>query len=1746
MPSPAPNTYPFDGSGTVSTNLVQNEIHTLTVINYRDYHYLIPDFAPFYAESLVLEFRAGPADPFVALTEGIDYYPALQFIGASRATGKPVYGAISFNNLSLTGQVRIGYQTVGGEWTLDVPKLTELTANIIYNPRTTTWENVINPPNHFPPVAHSWELDDMVGQQEVLSALHDIEQAILGRSSEASLLNHITNYNNPHRVTKVQVGLGRVQNYAPATIAECIAAQSSQLYVTPIGLKAFFDSLGLDRALQFVSLQEVVDKVPVAKILTFDLFLEYMKLYGGDGGGSGTQPGATTPLITYPTDQATYVAGQFFKNTTFIDTTPGTVNRVITLTGTGTHQIPLGTGSVKITGRGALGGFSTPQFVTKTEVLSGNGAGTFTVPAGGNILIIRGQGAAGTSGRTRKYSLDTASLFFDILSTNDAQLQIVGVPAINSVTPVSNLLFGNVFTVSVNVTINFIYAGSVPKSLTRVFNYNFVENDDGSTHGAPASATGNGNFWNIAANGELTNDHENLTFSHISTDLIPFSGSPSDLNLTIRTGFELNRQTGNEVLAGASVTTTINNAVRKYAGSDSVSSPVDRTDTIPTEQTTSTIISYNSPANTVLEITYQDYNAAGTWEITKYYSTKITNPTTGTSALIQDNDGSIVALPSTSTGDWMSTRTSIVLQPTASITTAYALQLVAASSNSTRRVFEYKYMLSGTEVIIRVVSELTTGSGGTSRGADAVITLLGRTETYFGSPDNNTVPQIRTDEIILNNAANTTVTYNCPTGTSVVLNYNEPNATQPITHADTRWEISTSSNFDAINIVEGTLIGKGNSFTLTQWKPTSSNVLVNNTTYYVRAKWFRSDGSESAWSDTRQFTYSSGVVNPPRDTELSRFCKGVDQWGTFADGTGGSYEKEISKNSVACGFVTPPPPVTPGVVLVEATAISSLSTIPQGSTSTVTVTLRNTVPGRSYNVEYLYKKSTDPDSSYTVSSVPALTRTVTGDASGATTILTFPLAHDGLTSGAYNGKFKFTDALTPANTVTSNAITVTFVGGVTTISNLVFSMDKSILYQGDVLTKTIKFDTTSLNKTFSITYYQKPSNTSDWASFNNPANTASVTATSASVNVKMTDQYNVLVPVTLTYDYKVVITDTSNSLNTATSNIVTLTRTGVTGSGGDLTISSSDTDLYAGENERITVNVTNGPTNGITVTADIYQLPQSMIVPLNTDGSVNITSIGGYKIGNVSIPVNTSGTGSAFVDNYVNSVGNSSTATSHAAGTFRTFAYSTGTYLNKKKSNEIFRTFNMTAVSNSKVTVSASPTSVNVGQSASIQVNLTGFPTGVSNSASYTVKLYYTPVGGTRTSFPVNQTVTVNSSGNGTTNFSYSNDGRTPPGNYVLEASVFDNTGAQVATPGGNTPGNIMVNRNTTISFTSTLGAAPVVTTAMDEKLTITLSGGPVNQTVSCAARARYISGNSAGVNTSQDYDTPFSITTDSNGNGTTIINAGNPGGLIPIPSVWSRKMVILSTGQVSSDMTARFVDLYDSISCTISSNVGGVAIASIPPSTPESIIIGILNAQPNTSIQMYARARYVSGNSSGVDVNRDYDTACTIQTNSYGNGTVTIPAGNSGGVIPYPSRWKRTAVHVASGKVSDAIYVDYTPDAGAVPQEALYKDVPLQSVNTNATIRSAGVARQANGDFHFNVGGNPTPYNVAFLSRPLNPGEDFYTNQHLVVKFVTGYVWQNANNYAAGSTNSIDKLTVQEYNQIQAAVVLNASNTFP
>lgn len=198
--------YPFDPTGTASTNRVTGELQALTGAGDRDYYTVIPDATPFYAESMQLSVRTLQGD-LVPLYEGIDYNLSHNFIGASRATSKPVYASITMLNRDLKGTLVFrSYQTVGGPWTISPAKASEILGNLVYNPRTIAWEQVAGYPSIFPPIPHEWNLVDMVGMAQIQESLSAIQEAILQQAT-SEVTQHIHDKaTNPHGITPGMIG----------------------------------------------------------------------------------------------------------------------------------------------------------------------------------------------------------------------------------------------------------------------------------------------------------------------------------------------------------------------------------------------------------------------------------------------------------------------------------------------------------------------------------------------------------------------------------------------------------------------------------------------------------------------------------------------------------------------------------------------------------------------------------------------------------------------------------------------------------------------------------------------------------------------------------------------------------------------------------------------------------------------------------------------------------------------------------------------------------------------------------------------------------------------------------------------------------------------------------------------------------------------------------------------------------------------------------------------------------------------------------------------------------------------------------------------------------------------------------------------------------------------------------------------------------------------------------------------------
>lgn len=232
--------YPFDPDGTAATNLV-HEQQTIESNGVFDYFYIIPKAAPFYAgDSLKLTLYPGGR----TLVEGKDYNLGYHFMDASHTIGLPVYGAITFYDRTMKGIVDMEYQTLGGTWTLDEATIAEILANEIRNPRITSWETIVELPERFPVINHKFDIDDFVGMSEVEDQLAGIKEAILAKGAGA-IEQHIANKNNPHEVTKAQVGLGLVDNFPTAAIAEAQSGTANNRFMTPLRTRQAIEAVAI-------------------------------------------------------------------------------------------------------------------------------------------------------------------------------------------------------------------------------------------------------------------------------------------------------------------------------------------------------------------------------------------------------------------------------------------------------------------------------------------------------------------------------------------------------------------------------------------------------------------------------------------------------------------------------------------------------------------------------------------------------------------------------------------------------------------------------------------------------------------------------------------------------------------------------------------------------------------------------------------------------------------------------------------------------------------------------------------------------------------------------------------------------------------------------------------------------------------------------------------------------------------------------------------------------------------------------------------------------------------------------------------------------------------------------------------------------------------------------------------------------------------------------------------------------------
>lgn len=243
--------YPEDPTGVNPNNLVINEPHDLGSGRNRAF---VPNYGAYFTASMIVTEAATGR----VLTKGTHYIAAQLQQEATLAMDKEICAVVVITDPLVQDQLLFTYQVVGGVFSTSVSALQKMIEDLDLDERAVEWGAIIGKPTAFPPAPHLHDIGDLYGFEYLVEALDALRNAILIgdeaahdelrqyiryedgllRASIAELKGqfdaHANDFNNPHKTTKAQVGLGSVEDYAISTTPEAQAGTSNAKYMTPL------------------------------------------------------------------------------------------------------------------------------------------------------------------------------------------------------------------------------------------------------------------------------------------------------------------------------------------------------------------------------------------------------------------------------------------------------------------------------------------------------------------------------------------------------------------------------------------------------------------------------------------------------------------------------------------------------------------------------------------------------------------------------------------------------------------------------------------------------------------------------------------------------------------------------------------------------------------------------------------------------------------------------------------------------------------------------------------------------------------------------------------------------------------------------------------------------------------------------------------------------------------------------------------------------------------------------------------------------------------------------------------------------------------------------------------------------------------------------------------------------------------------------------------------------------------------
>jgi hypothetical protein len=254
--------YPVDLTGRNPTNLTMGEPHFLVNHSGISQRVVVLDHGGFYTRDLMVYDKE-----YNRLKPNIDYVATYTYEDATFRTGLEICGALVFLNPELDGMVYVTAQIVGGDYAFSLTAQEDVIEWISTNVGAPiTWGGITGVQRQYLPgelKAELWERDGfqsfnnelealvnskIAGNQEAVnvyrSNARELQAGYLAENDDR-LERHVNDDQDPHDVTKRQVGLELVENFPAASEAQARGGILHEAFMVPQRTHQAIDELAL-------------------------------------------------------------------------------------------------------------------------------------------------------------------------------------------------------------------------------------------------------------------------------------------------------------------------------------------------------------------------------------------------------------------------------------------------------------------------------------------------------------------------------------------------------------------------------------------------------------------------------------------------------------------------------------------------------------------------------------------------------------------------------------------------------------------------------------------------------------------------------------------------------------------------------------------------------------------------------------------------------------------------------------------------------------------------------------------------------------------------------------------------------------------------------------------------------------------------------------------------------------------------------------------------------------------------------------------------------------------------------------------------------------------------------------------------------------------------------------------------------------------------------------------------------------